>query len=83
MPMRDGRMESIMSEKKANFIVRAAKKIGGYFRELKSEMKKVTWPSFKQVRNNTGIVITAIILIGAFIALLDLGFEFLVNTLLK
>ncbi|MBR7164590.1 MAG: preprotein translocase subunit SecE [Clostridia bacterium] len=72
-----------MSEKKPNFIVRAAKKIGGYFRELKSEIKKVTWPTFKQVRNNTGIVITAIILIGVFVALLDFGFEFLVNTLLK
>ena len=83
MPKHDGGMESIMGEKKPNFIVRAAKKIGGYFRELKSEIKKVTWPTFKQVRNNTGIVITAIILIGVFVALLDFGFEFLVNTLLK
>ncbi len=83
MPKHDGGMESIMSEKKPNFIVRAAKKIGGYFRELKSEIKKVTWPTFKQVRNNTGIVITAFILIGVFVALLDFGFEFLVNTLLK
>ena len=72
-----------MSEKKANIFVRAAKRIGSYFRELKSETKKVSWPNFKQVRNNTGIVIIAVILIGAFIALLDFGFEFLVNTLLK
>ncbi len=83
MPMHDGRMESIMSEKKPNFFVRAAKKIGSYFRELKSETKKVSWPSFKQVRNNTGIVIVAVVIIGAFIALLDLGFESLVGTLLK
>ncbi len=83
MPKHDGRMESIMSEKKPNIFVRAAKKIGSYFRELKSETKKVSWPSFKQVRNNTGIVIVAVILIGAFIALLDFGFEFVVNTLLK
>ena len=72
-----------MSEKKANIFVRAAKRIGSYFRELKSELKKVSWPSFKQVRNNTGIVLTAIIMIGVFVALLDLGFQVLVNTLLK
>ncbi len=72
-----------MSEKKANIFVRAAKRIGSYFRELKSELKKVSWPSFKQVRNNTGIVLTAIIMIGVFVALLDFGFQVLVNTLLK
>ncbi len=72
-----------MSEKKSNIFVRAGKKIGGYFRELKSELKKVSWPSMKQVRNNTGIVITAIILVGVLVAILDFGFGFLVNTLLK
>lgn len=61
-----------MSEtKKVGFF----KKIGGYFRELKSEVKKVTWPSFKQVRNNTGIVIIAVIIVGILIALFDLVFQ--------
>ncbi len=72
-----------MSEKKPNIFVRAAKKIGSYFRELKSETKKVSWPSFKQVRNNTGIVIAAVLIIGAFIALVSLGFEALVGALLN
>ncbi len=83
MPGHDGRMESIMSEKKPNIFVRAAKRIGSYFRDLKAELKKVVWPTFKTIRNNTGVVITAIILVGAFIALLDFGFQYLVNTLLK
>ena len=72
-----------MSDKKANIFVRVAKKISGYFRELKSEMKKVVWPSWKQVRNNTGIVLIALIAVGAFVAILDFIFQFLVNTLLK
>ncbi len=72
-----------MSEKKANIFVRAAKKISSYFRELKAELKKVVWPTGKQVRNNTSIVLIAIIAVGAFVALLDFGFQFLVNTLLK
>ncbi|MBR2499470.1 MAG: preprotein translocase subunit SecE [Clostridia bacterium] len=61
-----------MSEtKKVGFF----KKIGSYFRELKSEVKKVTWPTFKQVRNNTGIVIIAVIIVGILIALFDLAFQ--------
>lgn len=66
-------------EKKTGFF----KRIVSYFREMKSELKKVVWPTFKQVRNNTGVVITALILVGALIAVLDFFFQFLVNTLLK
>lgn len=54
-------------------------KVSTYFRELKSEFKKVVWPSWKQVRNNTGVVLTFIILLGAFIALVDLGFTYLLS----
>lgn len=69
-----------MSEtKKVGFF----KRIGLFFRDLKSEMSKVTWPTFSQVRNNTTVVIVAVILVGIFIALLDLGFQALVTALLK
>ena len=66
-------------EKKTGFF----KRIAAYFREMKTELKKVVWPTFKQVRNNTGVVITALILVGVIIAVLDFLFQFLVNTLLK
>lgn len=45
--------------------------IGRWFRELKSELKKVVWPSKAQVIKNTGIVIGMVIVVGAFIALAD------------
>ena len=54
-------------------------KVSTYFREMKSEFKKIVWPSFKQVRNNTGVVITFIILLGVFISLIDLGFTYLLS----
>ena len=72
-----------MSEKKSNIFVRAAKAVGTYFRELKSELKKVVWPSGKQVRNNTLVVIVVVILVGVLVALLDLGFSALFNLFLK
>lgn len=54
-------------------------KVSTYFREMKSEFKKIVWPSFKRVRNNTGVVITTIILLGVFVALVDLGFTYLLS----
>ena len=54
-------------------------KVATCFREMKSEFKKIVWPSFKQVRNNTGVVITFIILLGVFISLIDLGFTYLLS----
>ena len=68
---------------KEGFFKKTGNSLGGYVRELRAELKKVVWPTFKQVRNNTGVVITAIILVGIFVALLDFGFGALVSNLLK
>ncbi|MBE7022328.1 MAG: preprotein translocase subunit SecE [Ruminococcaceae bacterium] len=77
-------MEIVMSEtRKANIFVRAARAIAGYFRELKSELKKVVWPSFKQVRNNTSVVITTIILLAVIVAVLDFAFQYIFSLILK
>ena len=46
-------------------------RIVSYFKEVKSELKKVVWPSFKQVKNNTLIVIACVLIIGAFIWICD------------
>lgn len=52
------------------------KAIARYFREVKSEMKKVVWPSRKQVVNNTLVVIAAVLVIGIIIWVLDAVFQF-------
>ena len=57
--------------KKPNFFVRAGRGIAKWFREMKSELKKVVWPSGKQMLNNTIIVLSAVIVIGAIIVLFD------------
>ena len=43
-------------EKKVSF----AAKISRFFKDLKGEMKKIVWPSKKQIINNTGIVIAPV-----------------------
>ena len=50
-------------------------KIGKFFKDLKAEIKKVIWPTKKQLINNTGIVIIAILIIGAGIWILDYLFS--------
>ena len=61
-------------QKKANIIVRAGRWIKKWFRDLVSESKKVVWPTWKQVLNNTLIVIVCILVVGVFVWVLDIAF---------
>lgn len=61
-------------EKKPNFFVRSGKRIVKWARDLRSEMKKIVWPTGKQVINNTLIVIACIFVIGVFVWVLDFLF---------
>lgn len=53
--------------KKEGFFAR----VGKSFKATKSELKKVVWPTKKQLLNNTGIVIAALIIVGLIIFGLD------------
>jgi len=46
-------------------------RIGKWFRDMKSELKKVQWPTRKQTVNNTLIVIACVVVVGVCIALFD------------
>ncbi len=66
------------SDKKPGFFDR----ISRFFRELKSESKKVVWPSKKQVINNTSIVLAVMAVVGGGIWIVDWLFAFLRGLLL-
>ena len=57
-------------------------RIGKWFKEMKSELKKVQWPTKKQTVNNTVIVIACVLVIGAFIWLFDFIAQGAINILL-
>ena len=59
--------KSVPAKKKDSFGKRTAK----FFREYKSELKKVVWPTPKQTINNTVIVIVCVIVVGIFIWVFD------------
>ena len=65
-----------MAEKKENAIAK-------YFRGIKSEFKKITWPTFKQSVTNTSTVIISVVVVGLFIFLLDTAFGAILNLFIK
>ena len=46
----------------------------GWFRGFKSEIKKIVWPSWKQVLKNTGVVLVIILVFAVIIGALDFAF---------
>ena len=57
-------------------------RLGKYLRDTRSEVKKIVWPTKSQVINNTIVVIVMIVLISAFIALVDAAFTYGLGLLL-
>ena len=42
-----------------------------WFREMRSELKKVVWPTKSQMINNTLIVLACVLVVGIFIWVFD------------
>lgn len=71
------------SDKKPNIFVRAGRRIKKFFRDTKSEIKKIVWPTPKATFKNMGIVILAIVIIGVFIFALDTGLYELLSLIMN
>ena len=50
-----------------------------FFKEFKAELKRVSWPTFKQLVNNTTAVLAIVILLAVIVFVLDVIFENLNN----
>lgn len=61
------------NKNKENFFVRAGKTIKRFFKDLKGEVKKITWPNAKEVLKGTLVTIVCIAIIGVVVFLVDLG----------
>ena len=54
--------------------VKKTSKIKEFFKGVKGEFKKIVWPNFKTITNNTSVVIAVTLIIGVIVYLLDLLF---------
>ena len=50
------------------------KRIFHFFKDLKSEFKKIVWPSRKQIIKNTAVVISGMLIVGICIWIIDYVF---------
>jgi preprotein translocase subunit SecE len=54
-----------------------------FLREVKTELKKVTWPSRKDTLSGTAVVLVAVFIIALFLGIVDSGLSNLIKELLK
>lgn len=58
------------STKKVGFFARMKK----YFKECKSELKKVTWPTKEKLMHNSFVIVVFIAIVTVILSVLDFGF---------
>ena len=54
-----------------------------FLREVKTELKKVTWPSRKDTLSGTAVVLVAVFIIALFLGIVDSGLSNVIKALLK
>jgi preprotein translocase subunit SecE len=54
-----------------------------FLREVRTELKKVTWPSRKDTLSGTLVVLVAVFIIAIFLGIVDSGLSNLIKQLLK
>lgn len=64
---------------KDNILTKSAQ----FLREVKVELKKVTWPSRKQTIGSTAVVIALVMIISLFLGVVDFGISSLIRIVLQ
>jgi preprotein translocase subunit SecE len=57
--------------------------IGNFFREVGSEMRKVSWPKRKELTSYTITVLSTVVFFTLFFAVIDLGISNLIRLILE
>jgi preprotein translocase subunit SecE len=58
-------------------------KIIDFLNGVTKEMKKVTWPTMDELKESTAVVLVSTMIVGIFIALVDIVFTRVMETLLR
>lgn len=75
--------EKTAAAKSSKQVKKKPNKIVKYFKDLKGEIKKVVWPSFNKVVNNTTVVVVAMTVCGLVIWGIDSGLVKLLSLALQ
>ncbi|SDZ62416.1 preprotein translocase subunit SecE [Evansella caseinilytica] len=61
----------------------AIKKSAKFFKDVSTEMKRVSWPKRKELVRYTIVVVATVIFISIFFAIADLGISALIRSILN
>ena len=50
-----------------------------FIREVRNEMRRVSWPSRDEVRESTTVVIVMVLILAVFIGIVDRALSFLIS----
>jgi preprotein translocase subunit SecE len=59
--------------------IRWYRRLGNFLKEVRAELKKVTWPSRTEVYSTTIVVIAATIFFGFYLFLMDVVFSWVIT----
>jgi preprotein translocase subunit SecE len=74
-----GRRERGLSGHRAGFITRTTQ----FMRDVRAEMKRVSWPTFNEVKNTTIITLIAVIFFAVYLFAVDQVLAFLITQLTR
>lgn len=76
-------IDDYIAVKEGNAKLTILQRIGRFFRDYKSEVKKIVWPGWRDVVKNTVIVLIMCLLVGVLIWALDYGLGKLLEVILN
>jgi preprotein translocase subunit SecE len=59
--------------------IRWYKRLGNFLKDVKAELKKVTWPSRNEVTSTTIVVIAATVFFGFYLFFMDVIFSWIIG----
>ncbi len=71
-----------LAEKEKKKVKKSENAIQRYFRETTGELRKVSWPTMPEARRLTWLVLVVMVIVGAFLATIDLLSSNLMNLVL-
>ena len=51
------------------------RQLGGFYNDVRAELRKVTWPGKKEVYSTTTVVIVTVFFFGVYLFLVDAGLQ--------
>jgi preprotein translocase subunit SecE len=61
----------------------AMQQVREYLKDVRSELTKVSWPTREELRDSTVVVIVTVLLVAAFIGIVDQGLNRVVALIFK